>query len=201
MKTKLFEYILISLLKRQAILNKTKWSDINLTNDFGKDKIILFPFLICMANYKYNRNKLADLFNCFKANEFGVVDIELSQYMNLFFTACSILPKKTIIHPNLISQLDAPNNQTVRYSKYFEISNLNEIELYDAIDKGIDILCYATKNEILNYSVERLSIDVRKHALWETYFFALKGKTINPVHVKTSRSIFSPEKEFLQLSL
>lgn len=199
----LFDYIVFSLLKKQLENDGYSWNEVNINNDFGKQKLSLIPFFICIANGTETRAKLFGKFDNFTTNELGIIEQEIVEYISNVNANYNCTNHKLEINPNFLTLLQGMGSVPLRSLPIFNNAFIAADELYNAVDKSIDVLCFSTSNKFPIFNLRQLTIDSKKHAIWEIYEFILKGVTdkIQIDHLKTCKSIYSPENSLLQITI
>jgi hypothetical protein len=168
-KLKAFEYMVIRLAQwsiegtQNAVLE-----DFNNHNDFGRDKILLFPFFICTANG--DRVILFTEFcNKFYSNKLGLIDQDIEQHIDQLSKIKVGLFKTTIQAP--FTQLNSKTESSV-IVRMLEVQNITDE--FNRIIEGIDNSIYCIKEEIpfpnfvkLNWSA--ISFQSKEHNSWKVY--------------------------------
>lgn len=196
----LFEYIVFSILKKKIDLNNNlSWDDINNNNDFNLAKLSLIPFFVCIANGHDTRVKLFTIFNSFETDESGIIESDLKLNIIPVITNFIVTENKITITSAV---LNAFSNSALSISQALAYFPQDETSLsyYSAVDKSIGVLCKRTDDKFIDFNTERLSIDSKKHSIYEIYKYFIKG-AINRDHLWSCKSIYAPEKDLLQITL
>ncbi len=194
-KQQLFDYILFSIIKRKIELENITWDVFNQGNDFTRSKVIYFPFLVGMPGDETDRNLYFDIFKNIIITEKGVFEKEILEYLqnteNKKYHFSLEVPFGLIINPSFLNKL--------RTNKLEVLFNIDE-NYSKIVQKGIFKLCERTENKFLYWNSERLSIDIKKHSVWELYFFYIKEEEVTNIeHIKTCKSIFATTRELYKM--
>lgn len=199
LKNKAFEYIMYKMVEWHIELNRLRSElTFNRQNDFEKNKLMLLPFFIVMANK--DRKTLLSLFDNFIAAEEGIFDEDLYEYpFGPNFLTLSLLKEK------YAQSLEIEQNE--RLAGYVLVFETRKVSLtkkdfnmenvpYDLIDSSIDYIKKCNKH-FVNLDRYDLSSYSRGHTCW----LSRKGKNLEiPWDVlEKEKSIFSadPSKHLL----
>ncbi|MEI6349149.1 MAG: hypothetical protein WCP69_14470 [Bacteroidota bacterium] len=187
-KIKAFEFIMIELINWYIEENKIiSIDEFNKTNDFSWKKVLLFPYFIFAANGK--REKLVELLDSFIADDFGIIEEDLSQERiatNLFvFNNLS-----TFINSNFFDLKD--KKLILRDRERFD----DIIDYKEIIYHSIDVL---KRNNIffINLDPETLSFYSQRHLAWQVFYIKNKESEIPKEILLKEKSIFSEKTEYM----
>jgi len=210
-KAKLFNYIVLSLLEKKIDSDRPNlsWANINGNNNFGKIKLSLLPFFVCIANGRETRTKLFHVFDKFVTNEYGIIEKEILELLSSEKSKSSGFSFNVLPHEDRLvlkdEVVETLSSEGVKLKEYLTFSPAEDDDLR-AIDKSIDILQYRNEMKFYDFNHSRLSSDSQKHSIWEVYQYFIKKNEdqehlINTNFLIDCKSIYSPENELFQISL
>jgi len=166
-KQQTFNYLLVRLadwyIEQNPSINS--YADFNMSNDFGRSKLELLPFIICTANG--NRKDLFGMFNEFRAGKAGNVQNGLNYKDDFFETG---LFSTSFLNETLLgyNTLPIPDDALLPLIGITE-TNQGVIEgINNSIahlkDKNILAL-----SELINFTTDELSFNHKRQSSWRAF--------------------------------